>query len=197
MTLRTTLVFSLLSCALSAAAQIRVPETASPHALEIMFSWSGDRTNAPPSGCGCFWMQGGTVEANAFFVRNISIIAEVNGERANHINAAGENLGLVSYLFGPRYTLVRTRELGTFAQFLVGGVHGSLALFPNPNGSQVTPDAFAFAAGGGVNMFLTHRLGIRPFEIEYAQTRFPNDGNNLQNHLRLSAGLVFRIGGQR
>lgn len=197
MPLRAVLLFTLSICAMNAAAQAAAPASADPGPLEVTVAWSGDRTNAPPSGCGCFWMQGGTIEANARFTRSISIIAELNGERANSINTAGENLGLVSYLFGPRYTLKPVRQAAPFLQFLVGGVHGSLALFPNPNGSPTTSDAFTFAAGGGVNMFLAHRLGVRPFEIQYAQTQFPNDGNNRQNHLRISAGIVFRFAGLR
>jgi outer membrane immunogenic protein len=193
MTLRTALLFSLLVCAVGAAAQTPVPASATPRALEVTLAWSGDRTNAPPSGCGCFWLEGAKAEANAPFMPHIGVVAELAGEHAGSINSAGESLSLVSYLFGPRYTLTPHRRTALFGQFLVGGVHGFDALFPNPGGSTTTPDALAFAAGGGVNLNLSRRFALRLIQADYLQTRLPNDGDNRQDHFRLAAGIVLRF----
>jgi outer membrane immunogenic protein len=183
----------LFFCALSAAALASAPAAAAQRTLEVALAWSGDRTNAPPSGCGCFWMEGAKAEASAPFASHFSAVAELAGEHAGSINAAGESLGLVTYLFGPRYTFTPRSRTVFFGQFLAGGVHGFDALFPNPGGSTVTPDALAFAAGGGMNLNLSPRFALRLFQADYLQTRLPNDGDNRQDHFRLAAGIVLRF----
>ncbi|HTW49117.1 MAG TPA: hypothetical protein VMD92_14290 [Acidobacteriaceae bacterium] len=193
MILRAALVLSLLTCAACAAAQAPAPASASPRALEVTLAWSGDRTNPSPSGCGCFWMEGAKAEANAPLAPHVSVVAELAGEHAGSINSAGESLSLVTYLFGPRYTFTPRSRTVVFGQFLVGGVHGFDALFPNPGGSTVTPDALAFAAGGGVNLNLSRRFALRLIQADYLQTQLPNDGDNRQDHFRLAAGIVLRL----
>jgi len=194
MILRAALLLSLLGSGVTAAAQAAAPVTASPGTLEISLAYSADRTNGVVGGCGCFWMDGGKAEAVANFTREWSAVAELAGEHANNINSAGESLGLVSYLFGPRYSFRNRSRLVPFAQALVGGVHGFDALFPGPAGSAPNPDAFAFAAGGGLNVRLSRRFALRLIQAGYEQTHLPNDGNNRQNHLRISAGVIFRFG---
>jgi Outer membrane protein beta-barrel domain len=195
MTLRAALLLSILGCAIAAAAQAAAPASTPPSALEVTLAYSADRTNGVVGGS--FWMQGARAEANAQFARHVSVVAELAGEHAGSINSAGESLSLVSYLFGPRYTFTPRSRSVLFGQFLVGGVHGFDALFPQPSGSTVTPDAFAFAAGGGINLRLSRRFALRAIQADYFQTQLPNDGNDRQNHFRISAGLVFRFGQSR
>lgn len=80
-----------------------------------------------------------------------------------------------------------------FVQILIGGVHGFDSLFPDPNGTVPNPDAFAYAAGGGLNVNLSPHFAIRAGQADYFQTHLPNDTNDRENHLRLSAGIVFRF----
>ncbi len=168
-------------------------QLAVPAPLEVTLAYSADRTNGLVGGCGCFWMQGGKAEANAYFGRGLSVVAELAGEHAGAIDAAHHELSLVSYLFGPRYALRHSRRIIPFAQFLVGGVHGFDAIFPNSTGQALNPDAFAFAAGGGLNLNLSRRFAVRILQADYLQTQLPNDANNRQDHLRLAAGIVFRF----
>jgi opacity protein-like surface antigen len=190
---RLALLAAFVAMALPALPQSASAQTKDNTALEVTLAWSGDRTNAPPGGCACFWMEGGKAEASANFGKRFSIVSEIAGEHANNINSAHQSLGLVTYLFGPRYAWKFHGRFVPFAQFLVGGVHGFDALFPNPDGSTVTPDAFAFAAGGGLNINVSRHLAIRVLQADYLQTQLPNDANNEQNHLRVSAGIVFRF----
>jgi hypothetical protein len=190
---RLALLAATLALAMPALPQSAAAQTRDNTALEVTLAWSGDRTNAPPGGCACFWMQGGKAEASANFGHRFSIVSEIAGEHANNINSAHESLGLVTYLFGPRYTWRLHGRFVPFAQFLIGGVHGFDALFPNTDGSTVTPDAFAFEAGGGLDVNASRHLAIRVLQVDYLQTQLPNDANNEQNHLRLSGGIVIRI----
>jgi len=161
--------------------------------LEVTLAWSADRTNGVVGGCGCFWMQGGKAEANAAFAYRFSVVAELAGQHTSRIDSAQQSLSFVSYLFGPRYSYRnRTRSI-PFAQFLAGGVHGFDALFPSVSPSAAVPDALAFAAGGGFDFSLSRRFALRAIQADYLQTRLPNGATNRQDHLRLSAGLIFRF----
>jgi hypothetical protein len=192
---RVALIAALSSLVGSTGAQTPAIRTGNPTPLEATFAYSGDRTNGVVGGCGCFWMSGGKAEASSYFGHGISAVAELAGEHADSINSAHESLSFVAYLFGPRYSLRIRSPFAPFAQLLAGGAHGFDALFPNPNGSNVTPDAFAFAAGGGLNVDLSRRFAVRAVQADYLETRFPNTTTNQQSHLRISGGIVFRFGG--
>ncbi len=180
-------------CCLALRAWAQAPPTTTRASLEVTLAYSADRTNGVVGGCGCFWMSGGKAEANVSFAHGLSVVAELAGQHVSNINSAHEGLSLVSYLFGPRYSYRGARRLIPFAQILVGGVHGFDSLFPDEAGALPNPNAFAYAAGGGLNMNLSPRFAIRAVQADYLQTHLPNDANNRQNHLRLSAGMVFRF----
>jgi outer membrane immunogenic protein len=186
----------LLACAMRSTAVGQAPAVGGGGfaPLEVTLAHSADRTNGVVGGCGCFWMAGGKAEAKASFGQVMSVVAEIAGQHANSIGTTHESLSLVSYLFGPRYTFRSRSRFVPFAQFLVGGVHGFDALFPGSAASVSNPDAFAFTAGGGLNVDLSRRLGIRLIQADYLQTQLPNDAGDRENHLRLSAGMVFRFG---
>jgi len=177
---------------LAVCTRAQTSRIAPPVPLEVNLAYSADRTNGLAGGYGCFWMSGAKAEVNANFAYGWSVVAELAGEHASNINSAHEDLSLVSYLFGPRYSYRGARRLVPFAQFLVGGVHGFDALFPGYSGAP--PNAFAFATGGGLNAHLSRRFALRLVQADYFQTQLPNDANNRQDHLRLSGGVVFRFG---
>ena len=165
--------------------------------LEVTLAYSADRTNGVVGGCGCFWIGGGMAEASTYLGRGLSVVAELAGEHANNINSAGGSLSLVSYVFGPRYTLVTRNRFAPFAQLLAGGVHGFDGMFPGEGVYISNPNALAFAAGGGFNVRVSHRFALRAVQADYFQTRLPNGANNRQNQLRISGGVVFRFGENR
>ncbi len=161
--------------------------------FEVTVAYSADHINAPPGGCGCFWMTGGKIEENATLYRGFSVVAELAGQHVSNINPVHEDLSMVSYLFGPRYSRRSGSRFTPFVQVLAGGVHGFDALFPNQNGSTITPDGFALAAGGGLNINASRHIAIRVFQVDYFLTKLPNDAGDRENNLRLSAGILFRI----
>jgi outer membrane immunogenic protein len=175
------------------SAQAPTSANGNTHPLELTLSYSAMRVNAPPGRCSCFWMQGGTAEFNAGLFHQLSAVGEVSIHHAASINSVHEGLGLGTYLFGLRYSQ-RAKRLAPFAQALVGGVHGFDAFFPNPNRSSATPDALAASFGGGINLNLSDRFALRVVQADYVLTTLPNDAGNVQNNLRLGAGIVIRIG---
>jgi outer membrane protein OmpA-like peptidoglycan-associated protein len=97
-----------------------------------------------------------------------------------------------TWLFGPRLNMRRFDYFVPFVEFLVGGSHGDPQL--TGAGKQ---NAFALAAGGGVDVVLTKNIAWRFAQIDYLMTNFsgPNLGGNArQDNLRLGTGIVIRFG---
>jgi opacity protein-like surface antigen len=124
-----------------------------------------------------------------------------------------------SYLFGPRFSLGRSRRFDPYVHTLFGGQHFSTGisqdslLVLNPlatshlnNGRyEASTNAFAMAIGGGIDIKLSKSITFRPVQIDYYLTRFevpdvtqppgttaPNARN--QNDFRYAAGIGFNFG---
>jgi hypothetical protein len=119
--------------------------------------------------------------------RTIGLVGDIG---AYNSSAVGQTT--VTYLFGPRLNW-RKGRFTPYTQFLVGGAHGS------SNTAQVTTgqNAFAAAFGGGLDIALTHRISLKPVQVEYLIAELPGftgGAANVQNNLRISAGVVLRFG---
>jgi outer membrane immunogenic protein len=165
--------------------------------FEAGASYSFVRSNGPVDSCGCFSMNGGSGWFSYRFYRNWSAVGEFGAVRAPSIGAAGADLTLVTYLGGPRYDWRHhwrySSRLTPFGQVLLGGVHASGSLAPGTLITPGTPNSFAMTAGGGADIRLTSRWNIRAFQADYLLTRLNNGGNNRQNNLRLSFGVIYRF----
>src|SRR6266849_9560150 len=75
--------------------------------------------------------------------------------------------GIISYLFGPRLNLRKFDHFVPFGEFLAGAARGN---------GQITggadQNAFALAAGGGVDVVLTKNLAWRFAQLDYLLTSF-------------------------
>jgi len=116
-------------------------------------------------------------------VWNASLVGNVN----HWFGIAGEIGGLYrsdfnlhSFLFGPRLSARNT--VTAFSHMLFGGVRAG-------NGGSET--AFGAAIGGGVDVPFRDALALRLIQFDYLFTRF---GGTTQNNMRLSFGIVFRLG---
>jgi len=119
-----------------------------------------------------------------------------------HWSQSGEDATAVTYLFGPKVSF-RSGPVTPFAQVLFGGAHlsGSASCEEVVLGARIRPqggvfgcgsgsdNAFALAAGGGLDWNATEHIGIRLIQAEYLMTRFFSD---TQNNARISVGVVFR-----
>ena len=162
--------------------------------FEVGVDYNFVHTNAPPGQCGCFSMQGGDAWAGWFFTDHFSVVAQGAVQHASNINGTAASLTLVSYMAGPRVSFRETHRVVPFAQVLFGGSHASGLLTPSPTtGLSGTANAFAFAAGGGVDFKLSRMFSIRAIQADYFYTRFDNGGNQHQNNLRISAGLYLHF----
>jgi opacity protein-like surface antigen len=113
--------------------------------------------------------------------------------------ARTENPGFSShsFLFGPRFTYRNTERVIPFAHVLFG-VNREAAdtseIVPAPGiYDDVKETSFAFAAGGGLDFKISKRIAVRAPQIDYL-LNYRNDDRH--NNIRISAGLVFRLGGK-
>jgi outer membrane protein OmpA-like peptidoglycan-associated protein len=105
---------------------------------------------------------------------------------------AGVTGGFVSYLFGPRLNLRKFDYFVPFAELLFGGASGGTELVGTTN-----QNAFAVAAGGGVDMVITKNLAWRVAQLDYFMTSFSGSqmgASARQNNLRAGTGFVMRFG---
>jgi outer membrane immunogenic protein len=171
----------------AARAQTETPK------LDVGVAYNYIRANGPPGGCGCFAMNGGSAWVGFRVSGGFSAVGEFSGQYASDVNATGEDLALYSYLFGPRYTLLKSDRWQPFGQVLVGGAHASGTFEPSLSGGSGSYNSLAMVAGGGLDVHVSPHIGIRAIEADYYLTRFPNGVNTRQNNLRISAGFIFRF----
>lgn len=150
--------------------------------------------NAPPGGCKCFGLNGGYVSGGYRIKDWLAAVGEVTGTHAGNISTLGQDLTLMTYMGGPRIA----RHMGhlvPFGQALFGVARGSDSYFPTATSFSTTASSFAYSAGGGLDVNLTHRYAVRVIDAEYLRTSLPNAADNSQNHLKLAAGIVIKFGG--
>jgi outer membrane protein OmpA-like peptidoglycan-associated protein len=156
------------------------------------------------------WMNGGSANIAYNFNRYLGIVADVGAFTNSEIKFTGaykatidvdnSNVGVLTYLFGPRLSLRQYSRITPFAQVLFGGVHANQVTISNCTSSCILlPDesAFAMTAGGGLDLRVHRHFAIRIIQAEYLMTRFQDYTTGAtvrQNDMRLSSGIVFRFG---
>jgi len=107
----------------------------------------------------------------------------------------GLNCSNFSYMAGPRYALGNpSSKITAFVHGLVGRDSANL---PGPSGLAVSDASVAFAVGGGIDYWVFRHIGVQLGPADYMYTRHLNvDAVPSQNSIRVSAGVVFRFGGE-
>jgi outer membrane immunogenic protein len=179
---------------MGAAARVR-PAAAQSSAPKFEFGadYNFVRANGPPGTCACFSMNGGNGWASYGLAGGFSVVGEFSGQHAGDINGSGNDLTLVSYLFGPKYSLRASERWQPFGQVLLGGAHASGTFEPSVSGGSGSYNSFAMIAGGGLDIAAGEHLALRAIEADYYLTQFPNGVNARQNNFRISAGVIFRF----
>jgi outer membrane protein OmpA-like peptidoglycan-associated protein len=97
-----------------------------------------------------------------------------------------------SFLFGPRLNYRKFDNLVPFGEFLLGATHGSA----NLTGIS-SQNAFAIAAGGGVDVVLNKNWAWRFVQLDYFMTNHTGpavNANGRQDNFRIGSGIVYRWG---
>jgi outer membrane immunogenic protein len=130
--------------------------------------------------------------------RNFSAVFDLTGEHAGTTSIPGQALSLLSYTGGLRFSYPLHRggriRMIPFVQGLVGAVHGFDGQFPNHAGIlSSSATALAILVGGGLDLEFSRRLAVRVGQVDYGLNQLPNNANNSENLLRVSAGVVLRL----
>src|SRR6266568_3282082 len=147
-----------LAAVLASGAVLSAQEGTPRYEVGLNYSWlhvnsaNQDRQRTGNGGSGSF----------AYNINNaVGLVADFGGYANTRINDR-----LLTYMFGPRFSW-RHARLTPYAQFLFGGAY----VWNDVNNVSTTQNAFAMAAGGGLDWTLTPRIAIKPIQVEYVMTQ--------------------------
>jgi hypothetical protein len=189
--------FSVMVLALSVAGKSQVrPATVfglapgQTSAIDLEFHYAYFHANAPPAECGCFSMNGGGSNLVINMPHGFSLIADVTAAYANKVDGTTQNISILNFMGGARYSYRTTKRWTPYVQILVG----SSEEFSNVAYIGGEKAALAVSGGGGVSRVLSRHFAWNVVEADYVYSQLPNAKNDVQNDLRLSTGIVLRIG---
>jgi hypothetical protein len=157
------------------------------------------------------WLNGGSASVAFNVNRHLGLVADFGaytnsqmqftGAYTSTVDVNNSNVAVLTYLFGPRYSFRNYDRITPFAQVLFGGVRANLVTLTGCTSSCTllpAQDSFSMTAGGGLDLRVHRHFAIRIIQAEYLMTRFASyttGTTGAQNDMRLSAGLVYRFGG--
>jgi len=141
-----------------------------------------------------FWMQGGSVQVDGKFWHGLGVEADISGFHTPNANNGSVGLDMVTATFGPRYQWSPAHHrCSFFGHALVGEANGFDSIFPGAAFASSSANGLALQLGGGFDLSVTHRFLMRVFEADWLRTELPNADTNVQNNIRLAAGVVVRF----
>jgi hypothetical protein len=185
----------LALCIFLLAGTSSLPAQSSQNKLDLAVTYSAERSLKANTSQN-FWMQGGSVELGANVWHGLGIAAGITGTHAGSIGTSGVPLSLVTVTFGPRYRWHADHRLSIYGESLIGEANGFRSLFPASTGQQQEANGLASQVGGGIDYRLSGRFALRALDAAWFRTQLPNSTDNVQNTLRLGAGIVLRFAGQ-
>jgi len=154
----------------------------------------GGSQATPAGGNGNFWLHGGSLDLGFTVLHRFGWAANLTGGHTSNIGP-GVGLNVIDFMTGPRYTVRLTprskHESRIFVEALAGGARGFSSVFPKSSGLADKASSFAWQAGGGLDISISKHLAIRVFEADYVRSYLPNNSSNVQDHIRLAAGVVY------
>jgi hypothetical protein len=168
------------------------PESQASHGLEVSVLYSPLLSNVVRANR--FWMQGGSIQVDGQFWRGLGMEADISGFHTQNANNGGVGLDMVTATFGPHYRWPPAHHrYSFFCHALLGEANGFNSIFPGTAAASSSANSLALQLGGGLDLAVKHRLFLRAFEADWMRTQLPNANNNVQNNIRLAAGIVIRF----
>ncbi|MFN0104814.1 MAG: hypothetical protein ACKV2U_22365 [Bryobacteraceae bacterium] len=134
------------------------------------------------------WNTSATVYPFSGFGYRLGLTADVAGVYgAINGAAAPSNAEQYSYMAGPQFRVIRTKRFETSFKALAGGAHAHTL-----GDSTVKDTSFAALIASNFDINLNRRVAFRMSPGMFL-TRFGH--GETQKNFRMSAGLVFRLGG--
>jgi hypothetical protein len=140
-------------------------------------------------------LNGWITSLTGFVSKSVGISAQFTGAYNGNAALSYSSLNRYSFQFGPAYVL-RWRRTSVFAHALFGGVTQKSSADPT-----VSYNKFLWSVGGGLDFKTSHRISIRPVQLDYERQSVPvvDTGGPTPispvgaNGLRYSAGIVVRF----
>lgn len=196
------LVSACILPSVAAGQQRSFAKTSQTVSTDVAVTFTLERADVVPTQC-CFWLKGGGADAAFTFWKGLGLAATVNGDQVTNY-ASGYDVNKIAFLAGPRYThslwAASTRDGGyknriqVYGDGLIGEVHAFDGTFPSGTTFKSSAGSVALQTGGGVNMPLSRRFGIRLIEADYVRTLLPNGSANVQNDMRFGFGVTYHLG---
>jgi outer membrane protein OmpA-like peptidoglycan-associated protein len=176
---------------------------------------------------GGFDMNGGSGQFIYNFNKWISGVADIGAYYKPNVGIVNVEDTTATFLFGPRISYRnKSSRFTPYGQVLFGVAYRAIStrvgavtdltapalpvvspadLFPGPlqpiTGRLTdSQNAFALAAGAGLDIRIKRHFSFRPVSADYVLTRFPDLSTGRranQNSLRASAGFIFTFGGEK
>jgi outer membrane immunogenic protein len=159
------------------------------HRIEVGANYNYFHANAPPGQCGCFGLNGGSGTVILNVTPTWSGVADIAVAFANNVDNTQQNITIINYLFGPRYTWRNSSRFVPYGQILFGGAKENVNF-----DFTINRNSFGLLGGGGVTTKLGRRFGLTIGEVDYVYTRIPNAKNDTQNNIRISTGITYGFG---
>jgi outer membrane immunogenic protein len=159
--------------------------------LEVGGNYNYFRANAPPGQCGCFGLNGGSGTVLMNITPKWSAVADIAVAQASNVDGTAQNILILNYLFGPRYTRRMHSRYVPYGQVLFGGAKENVNFQ-----FTINRQSFGLLGGGGVTTRLKRGFGLTIAEVDYVYTRIPNAKNNTQNNIRIVTGVTYQFGGR-
>ncbi len=194
----TRLLFSLMFIAMTtpvAVAQVSAAEAGN-RSPELGWEYNFVRSNAPPAQCDCFTLNGGSISiAQPLGRSHLAAVADAALVHGSGISSSRYELTLFSFTSGVRYRPFLEPRWNPFGQILIGVSNASGTLVEGKSAAANDSTLnFASVVGGGLDYRPHGRWSLRLIDADYLLTRSSNGVNDLQNNLRLSAGIAYRLG---
>jgi hypothetical protein len=181
-------IFVVLPCLVSLGASAQSLPAATRLTLDAAAGFTSVRANEGPGQCGCFYMNGFNAELSVRNSHNTSYVINYATTSQTNINGLDQNLTLSTLTEGARYQFDHNRRWVPFGEAMFGLAHTSsnYEIYKSKNSP-------ALLFGGGLDIKAGGRVLLRPVQADWVFTAFPNGATNIQNHLRLSAGLLIHL----
>jgi peptidoglycan-associated lipoprotein len=197
MGVRIALLLMIAAVSVPTEAQTSPAQTTGP-APQLALQYTYLRSNAPVGQCTCFSPEGGSASISLPLPgRHFSLAGDVTAGHTSGISNGNYDLTLTVFTAGLRITPgFKIGRLVPYGQILAGGAHAGGSLVSGNSPANNSSVVFASNAGGGLDLILhpESRVSLRLVEADYLATLFRNGQNDHQNNLRISAGIVIRVG---
>jgi hypothetical protein len=138
-----------------------------------------------------FWLQGGSLQVHTRFLGGFGTAIDLFGVQSSNVKSTGASLDIISVVAGPRYTwqLPYKSRASLFGEALLGEAFANSSSFP---GAGTSDRGLALTVGGGLDYAVHPQFSLRALEVNWLRTQLPNAASDVQNNLRIGAGVIYR-----